>query len=128
MLIDITVPTEEVIDMKATTPRNAEKKKKIHVCFACSNVLSTYTNMKLHLKIHSSGKLFNCDIHQKTFERKSSLLRYFLTHNNSEHCTLKCSKVFIRRDNLRQHLRLHQNSSHCWCCSDCDQGFDENLN
>lgn len=81
-----------------------------------------------HLQIHSKAKEFRCEICQKIFSRKGSLIRHSVIHNNDKNTTfecLKCGKVFGRKDNLITHQATHLRT---FPCCQCDQIFASKQN
>ena len=64
--------------------------------------------MKTHILTHTKVKAHKCDICEKKFTQKSSLVRHFRIHLGEQpYGCSKCEKWFTARSTRDKHMRIH---------------------
>ncbi|CAF0932772.1 unnamed protein product [Brachionus calyciflorus] len=80
-------------------------------CPICYKKLSSYSNAKTHVKIHTKEKDYTCEYCQRNFTDPTCLKRHIRTHTRE--CPYKCSicnKGFTQSGNLNRHMKVHNKS------------------
>lgn len=78
------------------------------VCIHCTKTFASDKRLRLHLKIHTKFKLFQCNICNSSFPMKKYLSAHLLKHGARKYKCSVCKLSFKRSDLLQRHMRLHQ--------------------
>jgi len=72
----------------------------------CTKCRAEVTDIKVHMKVHSTEKAFSCPECGTGFRHKNSLVRHRWQHQESrpQKCPL-CSRQFVAASRLKSHLR-----------------------
>ncbi|XP_075228243.1 uncharacterized protein LOC142328414 isoform X1 [Lycorma delicatula] len=54
--------------------------KKNYVCNFCQKIFNCYSNLKVHINLHTKEKNYICNICQKSYFQKSALKLHLITH------------------------------------------------
>merc|ERR1712129_114440 len=91
------------------------------ICFVCTDAFLTKQELKNHMIVHSTEKMFKCDICPSTFKHKSTQRTHaamhagiFLLHNCEQ-----CEKTFKTSSHLGRHATIHTGARpfKCYSCS-----------
>jgi hypothetical protein len=80
-----------------------------HQCSNCSKGFSGPSHLKIHERVHTGERPYQCDVCcNKTFNQKSNLDRHKMAHRGEKKlsCTV-CSKRFIEKRDLKVHVEIH---------------------
>ncbi|XP_055312079.1 zinc finger and BTB domain-containing protein 41-like [Sitodiplosis mosellana] len=104
---------------KRTIPRNqAAKKQKKHKCHVCNHLACGKYALKIHLRIHTGEKPFECSIFSKSFARNAHLRRHSMTHKDElPNACSKCARRFATPDEKQKHETRCQRS--LFACNQC---------
>ncbi|GFQ84929.1 hypothetical protein TNCT_227481 [Trichonephila clavata] len=101
------------LDQQSNFVKNAAARTRLkkYVCKFCEKAFkSKYTNLSVHIRVHTGEKPYKCDKCSMEFTWKSNLTRHNRAHTENRHTQFKChqcGKQFERKDNLNRHIRLH---------------------
>lgn len=88
------------------------------ICYVCG-VTVHYSGLRKHLLIHSDVKKYKCEICQRTFREKATLVIHTRTHTGEKpyKCDT-CGKGFKDPSTRRVHFRSHSGENP-YCCHFC---------
>lgn len=119
--------TQQKQDIK--TEKKARRRKKVaklrydywKVCEVCGKHTR---NLLSHLDVHSSEKLYSCEICEKKFKFKSGLIVHKAVHNPTPKKTCEvCGKSFHIMAQYRRHYAYHANERK-FECETCGKRFN----
>ena len=86
-------------------------------CEVCDKELSAFSNLKKHMAIHLSDKIFNCNECGSAFPTPYHLNRHITHKNFSEnlYTCCQCDKQFVTKNGLKKHMLIHMNEHPCIC-------------
>ncbi|XP_033320818.2 uncharacterized protein LOC117217366 [Megalopta genalis] len=92
-------------------------------CSICSKEWKTLTELKVHIKTHSSTKPYMCEKCGQAYKRKHALEIHIGMHNgiNPFQCNF-CSKCFSQKVSLVRHLPMHTGET-LYQCELCGKRF-----
>lgn len=119
---------------KSTHKKTLTRKK--HACEICSQTCYSKADLRIHLRIHTGERPFECTLCDKTFAIKSSLKGHLKTHQKSPNPKPKpkrkptqnryaceyCGKVLKTPSFLKVHLRVHT-GERPYACAVCGQTY-----
>ncbi|XP_063380475.1 zinc finger protein 2-like [Cydia fagiglandana] len=93
-------------------------------CASCERRFITQAALDLHATVHTSELKFECDICQKKFRLRNSILRHIRDFHQKEknHQCKLCNKAFFGIVSYKTHLQSHSNERH-YKCKECDKAF-----
>jgi len=105
------------------TPPEAPPEATLEVPPPAKTVSSGPTSDESKSKSATSEKSFQCDICQRTFLRRCSLISHLASHskNRPYQCTF-CQRSFAHHTNLVNHMRIHR-SEKPYQCDHCHKSF-----
>ncbi|KAK3920498.1 Oocyte zinc finger protein [Frankliniella fusca] len=111
------------VDKSNGTPQSEYLSNRVMSCPECGKVLSSPSNFKRHLKVHTGLKLHECQYCGKSFRYKHNLTVHFRCHTGERpyECT-ECSKKFRYLQEFKEHKQIHEISK-LFSCLDCGQRF-----
>ncbi|XP_052068582.1 zinc finger protein ZFP2-like [Mytilus californianus] len=95
---------------------------KTHVCKICLEVFSQKYDLTIHTKTAHSKPKYTCNICDKTYVHKSSLIRHTECHSGTEFLCKICKKIFKSSCSLKKHCILHGKEKK-YICGVCGNKF-----
>lgn len=92
-----------------------------NICKVCGKAFSRTHDMKVHLRIHTGIKEFECDICGKPFINKSNMRMQIHAVLKEFECDV-CAKTFSRKFQLRNHCSTHMGIKD-FKCDVCGEAF-----
>lgn len=104
-----------------------DRVRKRFIC-ECGRSFSFQSHLKVHKRIHTEEKPFECEKCGKTFKQKGALIFHKRTHSGEKpyECDI-CSKSFAHKQNLNVHNRIHTGEKPFKCAS-CKKPFSTKQN
>lgn len=99
--------------LRSVTDKNAEeqllipKAKRQHICSYCNKQLSSKTNLKAHIRIHTGECPFVCEQCNRGFKQKIALQDHLKTHQEPQFGCKYCSQKFTLSHGLKEHEKVH---------------------
>ena len=100
---------------------NCDTEKNSNHCDICDKVFITKKTLVKHRKIHNPGK-HECSICQKVFPLKGYLKRHQELHKGKKHECDICGWKFVMLDHLKCHRRTHTGEKP-YACRHCPKTF-----
>lgn len=90
---------------------------------ACSVCGKYFTQVKTHMKTHANYKPYKCSYCEKSFLRKSGLIKHKIIHSAERPYDCKiCEKRFNLKSTLDSHMRIHTGEKP-FKCHLCNRAF-----
>lgn len=104
-----------------TVNKNTRTKKKLYRCHICNKYFKC--NPKMHIKLHTGEKPYECDQCRKCFSRKHHLNLHLKSHTGEKpyQCDI-CHKYFTKKHNLQMHIMIHTGEKP-FQCDNCNKSF-----
>ena len=99
------------------------KRAKPYECEICQKTFDRRQHLSMHKRTHSGERLFECNICQKRFVQKSTLTRHARIHSGERlfSCGI-CQRLYQYRSCLLEHMRIH-NGEGPYSCEICKKTF-----
>uniref|UniRef100_A0A8C6WF53 C2H2-type domain-containing protein n=1 Tax=Neogobius melanostomus TaxID=47308 RepID=A0A8C6WF53_9GOBI len=96
---------------------------KPHKCSQCGRGLSTRSELRRHVRIHTGEKPFSCSVCGQSFSLNVNLKTHMRTHTGEKpfRCAV-CAMCFSQNGSLRRHMRSHTRERP-FRCSLCEKSF-----
>jgi len=92
-------------------------------CDVCSKGFGKSTDLKAHMKSHSTLKPYQCTICDKSFNSAPLLNKHLKIHEEKKHICEECDKPFISAIKLKRHMLSHQDGK-SFKCNRCSSQFN----
>lgn len=94
-----------------------------HECEVCQKTFQRKSNLVDHLRLHANVKLFSCSYCDAAFVQSGNLKSHIRTHTQEKPFTCSvCQKGFSQSSALKTHMRSHTNERD-YICDVCQKGF-----
>lgn len=94
-----------------------------HECEVCNKTFQRKSNLVDHLRLHANVKLFSCTYCDAAFVQSGNLKSHIRTHTLEKPFTCSvCNKGFSQSSALKTHMRSHTNERD-YICDVCQKGF-----
>jgi KRAB domain-containing zinc finger protein len=98
---------------------------KPHKCDICEKSFSRKSYLVRHIRVHSGDKPFTCDQCNKSFSQSSSLQCHIRLHTGDKPYQCEhCMKSFTKKCNLMDHIRVHTGDKP-YKCDQCNKSFSQ---
>ncbi|XP_025987406.2 oocyte zinc finger protein XlCOF7.1 [Solenopsis invicta] len=117
------------LDMNASAV--SDPGTQIHKCGECGKVMSSYANLRRHVKIaHRNSKIYDCVECSRMFMRKDLYENHMMVKHNSKKTMIQCPqcpKSFVFQSNFSYHFRTAhlEKSQTGYACDICGKVFVE---
>uniref|UniRef100_A0A3B5AXV7 C2H2-type domain-containing protein n=1 Tax=Stegastes partitus TaxID=144197 RepID=A0A3B5AXV7_9TELE len=92
--------------------------------YNCTRCEKSFTHYKLHMRIHSKDKPYQCKVCNKGFRFSSYLQQHLIIHTGKKpYKCPDCGKDFAFLQNMRTHQKLHQEKP--FRCTSCRKGYSD---
>lgn len=102
--------------------------RKNHICEICSQSCYSSSDLRIHYRIHTGERPYDCPLCDWSFSMKSSLKGHLKTHERKpkqKRAPLICKycfKILKTPSLLREHIKVHTDERP-FKCAVCDRGF-----
>ncbi|XP_072173385.1 uncharacterized protein [Diadema setosum] len=97
-----------------------------YTCSTCNKVFDTLTNYRLHIKYmhknRANGKVFECEICQRTFHNEVTFIAHKYIHGDKYACEV-CGKPHGSRRAMEAHLNREHTKDKLFSCDHCDKVY-----
>ncbi|XP_071507571.1 zinc finger Y-chromosomal protein 1-like [Diadema antillarum] len=91
-------------------------------CKVCGKIVSK-DYMRVHMRVHTGEKPFQCKVCSRYFIKKSSLKQHMSLHDPKHNVREQCKVClkFVSKDHMRRHMGVHKGEKpfRCKVCSRC---------
>ncbi|XP_029374270.1 oocyte zinc finger protein XlCOF6-like [Echeneis naucrates] len=119
------IPDSTNTDCQSTQEAGITRKGRMFVCEVCNKSFSRQFHLIKHLNTHKEQKLFACNQCPRKFRKTASYEHHMLRHEEKKYAAFKC-QLCIKTFKTKMHLKSHQlvhTDTRPFICSSCGKGF-----
>ena len=101
------------------------EEKQLFTCDVCEKAFNRKSSLMIHIKCHDENRTqYKCSKCEETFLYVKNLKRHEKEQHSMGHRCIYCNVEFVSKRNLKQHLEIHEEQKKEFKCSVCGKDFD----
>lgn len=103
------------------------RKKHLFKCNYCEKVCKDKGSLVSHVRTHTKGRPYECNICLAKFKQYAHLSDHVMTKHTKDRPFVcdRCAKTFNRKSHLQDHIRLRHTEDKLYHCSECNATFQK---